>query len=719
MNLFKLKTQYIFVTVALILVMIAVSATTYIVLSQYQAEQLKQGLIDQNRQTFHNEISKRGDQIASYLGKALFDPLYDANLEEVKSLLKPIITLGEVEKVLVFDSEGIIFHDGTAELALFGSEFHDQDLAHDVLNNLSRFEVFTPDILVITTPIVSYRETIGGLHIELSLVKMQAEIEEVRTIVSQLNDESLNALFWSVGISTIILLFIGGTIAIAVSSSLTRPLQSLTQHAEELGAGNFNAIDTLKQINRADEVGDLALALTAMAEKIEQRTSEISHLAYHDALTSLPNRVKFIANVNEQVSIGPHHPFAIIFIDLDEFKLVNDNYGHALGDELLCNIAKRLTSFCSNYSTNSLHHACVSRIGGDEFLMLMPLTDAGVTIEDIAANIFTAVRAPLNIHQEELVIGGSLGIAIHPDGGTNADELIKNADIAMYCAKSSGKNTYKLFNHRMNDAVVKRARTERELRSALPHLEQFELWFQPLIDLSTDQMIGAEALVRWRHPEHGVILPNEFIDVAEETGLILPIGEWLITHLCQQLALWQPYIHREFHVALNLSCRQLYHQSLSSFFLGELSRFNIETSQVHLEITESMLFKDEGEAEKTLMALHTAGVMVWLDDFGTGYSSLSYLRRFQVNGFKIDRSFVENLVGDEKDQKLVQAMISMAKNLDLTVVAEGITRQEQITLLKRYGCDYGQGFFYSEALSASEFTCWLQEHNDSFLPHQG
>ncbi|WP_087025384.1 putative bifunctional diguanylate cyclase/phosphodiesterase [Thaumasiovibrio subtropicus] len=713
----RLKTQYLSVTLTLILLVTGLSASTYLYFSHHQAMDLKQSLIEQNQITFQREIKKRGEQIASYLSTALFDPLYHVNLEEVKSHLTPIITLGEVDSVIVFDSEGYIFHDGTDDLALFGQPFADQALAKRVLASLEAEQRFTASHLIITTPIVSYRSVLGGLHLELSLDKMQSEIAEVRSIVNRLNDESNQALFWSVCIAASTLFAIATLLAFGISTSLTRPLQNLARHAERLGSGRYTASETLAEVKRQDEIGELATALNAMAEKIELRTNEISFLAYHDTLTELPNRIKFTEHIQAISQQYPPPSFAVLFIDLDEFKRVNDNHGHELGDRLLCRVARRLSDYCETYAAGMPEEAMVARIGGDEFLMLLPLPEGAISITQAAEDLFKVIREPIQIKHDEFIIGGSIGIAIAPDAGQNADELIKNADIAMYCAKAAGKNTFRFFTQEMNEAVVKRAFIEKELRRALNDPTQFELWYQPLIDLSSGHMIGAEALVRWRHPDMGLIPPIDFIDVAEDTGMIVPIGEWLITHLCQQLAQWQPYIEGDFHVALNLSCKQLYHPNLSHYFLSELEHYQIPTALVHLEITESMLFRDEGEAEKTLMTFHEAGVQVWLDDFGTGYSSLSYLRRFQVSGFKIDRSFIMNLENDKKDQNLVQAMVAMAKNLDLKIVAEGIESKPQITLLKAWKCDFGQGYYYAKPLPANQFTRQLLTRDDSPIYH--
>nr|WP_086938020.1 EAL domain-containing protein [Thaumasiovibrio occultus] len=697
----KLRTRYMLVTSGLILVTILTSLSTYIYLSNTQSERLKTKLQQQSTHTYTSEIVKRGTQLSDYLSEALFDALYSYNLEATWYLLQPILTDGEISRAIVFDKHGNIFHDGTPEIASFGQPFPDQDVVRRVIENGEQLQDISRRRLYITTPIEVSGMIIGGVRLELSTARMAIDIAETTNIVERLHDKSTQALLTSAVVSTVVILAIAGGLVFAFSVSLVRPIQHLTRHAEKLGQGSFEHIGEIKQLNRDDEIGGLANAIAKMAESIQQRTQEISYMAYHDALTGLPNRHQVMRLIRTRISKYPDKPFAIMFIDIDDFKLINDNFGHGTGDVLLCTLAKRLTSLIKLLE---LDGAMVSRISGDEFLLLLPLEKEICSIETAAEHVLSLLATPMTIESEELITSGSVGIASYPASGNNSEDLIKNADIAMYCAKAQGKNTYCVFTHEMAESVIYRNQIEKEMRRALLTPEQFELWYQPQFDLITGELIGAEALVRWRHPERGIIPPMDFIDIAEKTGLIVPIGEWLIHSACEQLAKWRECLNDNFHVAVNLSCKQLYNSQLSNFICSQLAAHDIDTKHFHVEITESILMQNEAGAEKTLETLSKNGINVWLDDFGTGYSSLSYLRRFTVSGIKIDRSFISNMEEDKRDQNLVQALLQMTKELDLEVVAEGIENAVQAELLQQFECQTGQGYHFGRPMPAEEFT---------------
>ncbi|MGR5347118.1 EAL domain-containing protein [Vibrio mediterranei] len=708
----RLQGQYMLVTFALAVVMTLTSAGIHIWLSSAQSSRLLNELTIQNSKTFRAELSKRANQMSGYLSDALFDPLYMYNLSDARQLVKPIVQLGEVKRLIVFDNKGRIFHDGDESLQHLGEPFPFTKPMNNVLRYGSSIQSFGPHSLKVYRPIQAANEIIGGVYLELSLDKVEQDIDAMAALIKAIDRRTQEELYLGVALAAILLLTISAIIATLISRSWSRPLVKLTQQADAIGRGDFKRADSITEIHRDDEIGDLSKAVRSMATKLEQRTQKITHLAYHDALTELPNRTRFIQHLQSTIKSYPATSFSVLFLDLDEFKVINDNYGHDSGDFLLIRLAEKLST-CAREITNDHPLTMISRIGGDEFLMLIPHLKSTEDVDAVVKQIFDAVRSPILMENEELVVGGSIGVARYPHNGKTSEDLIKNADIAMYRAKADGKNTHKTFTPKMFKSVVHRANIERELRRSLSDLQQFELWFQPLVCLKTGRVIGAESLVRWRHPTLGLVSPLDFISIAEETAMILPLGQWLIESLCRQLQQWMPYFGPDFHASINISSKQLYRQNLLEMFAFYMEKYQVPARAIRMEITESLLLQDEDEAERTLKAIRASGIEVWLDDFGTGYSSLSYLRKFTVDGIKIDRSFIRDIITDPKDQQLVQAMVAMAKNLDLLVVAEGIETPEQAEKVEKFGCQVGQGYYFDKPMPVDDFVKRLINASES------
>lgn len=708
----RLQGQYMLVTFALAVVMTLTSAAVHLWLASNHSQRLLHELTVQNSKTFRTELSKRAEQMSSYLSKSMFDPLYMYNLEEAGYLLEPLLQMDELKSLVVFDSNGHVFHDGDPSLEMLGRNLPFPYDVSAVLSQGQRIHEFSDERLVIIRPIQVADEIIGGIFIEFSLDKVDRDIANMATLIESTNDRSQKALYLGVLGAAVLLLSCSAIMAAIISRHWSRPLVKLTEQAESIGRGDFKLAQAMSTVKRQDEIGNLTVAVQSMASKLEQRTQKISHLAYHDALTDLPNRTRFIQHLQGTIKSYPATSFSVLFIDLDEFKVINDNYGHDSGDFLLMRLAEKLST-CAREITNDHPLTMISRIGGDEFLMLIPHLKTTEDVDGLVKKIFLAVRSPILMENEELVVGGSIGIARYPQNGKTAEDLIKNADIAMYRAKADGKNTHKVFTPKMLKSVTHRANIERELRRSLADLQQFELWFQPLVCLKTGRIMGAESLVRWRHPVLGIIPPADFIPIAEETAMILPLGQWLIERLCFQIQQWMPYFAHDFHVSINISSKQLYRQNLVEMFAFYMEKYHVPARTIRMEITESLLLQDEDEAERTLKEIRASGIEVWLDDFGTGYSSLSYLRRFTVDGIKIDQSFVRDIITDSKDQQLVQAMVAMANNLDLLVVAEGIETEEQANTLSRIGCEIGQGYYFDKPMPVDDFVKKLINESES------
>ena len=427
----------------------------------------------------------------------------------------------------------------------------------------------------------------------------------------------------------------------------------------------------------------------------------MSYLAQHDSLTDLPNRILLNDRLAQAIALAHRHrhKLALLFLDVDRLKHINDSLGHAIGDRLLQSVAQRMLACVRSSDT-------VSRRGGDEFVILL----SELTHEQDAAvgadKILLALRAPHRIDQHDLHVTGSIGIATYPDDGTEAEILLKNADSAMYHAKENGRDHYQFFKPDMNVRAIERQSLESGLRHAIER-QQLVLHYQPKFNLETGAIIGVEALIRWHHPQHGLVPPAQFIPIAEESGLIVPIGRWVLREACRQARAWQDAGLPPTSMAINISAVELRAKDFVAGVRAILAETGLESHYLELELTETFLMQDSTSTAAVLEALKDMGVQLALDDFGTGYSSLTYLRRFPIDSLKIDQSFVRELTTDADDASIVSAMISMGKSLQMRVVAEGVQTSEQLAFLQECGCPEGQGYYFSRPVAAGEFALLL------------
>ena len=431
----------------------------------------------------------------------------------------------------------------------------------------------------------------------------------------------------------------------------------------------------------------------------EQRIRE---LADFDVLTGLPNR-RLLRDRFAQLLAGAERDksaIALIFLDLDHFKRVNDSLGHSVGDDLLCEVARRVDTVIRRVDT-------VARLGGDEFIFALPATHTAAATE-VARRLLEVFGKPFAVAGHELTVTGSLGISLFPQDGEDLETLLKNADAAMYKAKELGRNTFQFYNSAMNTATLERLLMESNLRRALIQ-EEFTLVYQPLVSLQSGLVIGVEALIRWQHPDLGMIMPDRFIHVAEETGLINQIGDWVLCEACRQAQRWVKAGLPPLIMAVNVAPVQFRQAGFVEVVAGALAASGLEASRLELEVTERTVMHDADINLGTLSALHRMGVELSLDDFGTGYSSLAYLKRFPVGKLKIDRSFINDLETDADDQAIASTIVSMGRNLRLTVLAEGVETIEQLALLRKMGCDMAQGYHFSRPLPAEQIADLLRQ----------
>ncbi len=454
-----------------------------------------------------------------------------------------------------------------------------------------------------------------------------------------------------------------------------------------------------------NEAGDIEGYLAIAADITERKAAEkrVEFLAHHDVLTALPNRLLVQDRFRQAAAYADREAkkVALVFFDLDHFKSINDSLGHSVGDALLVEIASRLKNTVRSIDT-------ISRQGGDEFLIVLSnLPDADI-IPAILSKYRNRLQEPFYIDENELPISMSIGVALYPDDGLDFDTLLKKADMAMYRAKDAGRNTYRFFDEQMNVEAMDQLRVRSGLRRALERGE-FVLHYEPQISLATGQILGAEALIRWRHPEQGLVHPAKFIHIAEESGLIVPIGEWVLKEACRQGMAWKGQGLANITIAVNLSVMQFRRGDLEKTVIHALEESGMDPNLLELELTESVLIQDVENVLNSMQELKALGVKLSIDDFGTGYSSLSYLKRLHVDKLKIDKSFVRDLVGDVDDRAIVNAIIQIARSLNLKTLAEGAENAEVCSVLKSMGCEECQGYYFSKPLAAADFMAYCLE----------
>ncbi len=460
------------------------------------------------------------------------------------------------------------------------------------------------------------------------------------------------------------------------------------------------------------------MGLICVAQDITERKQaeeQITRMAYFDSLTNLPNRKLFQDRLNLAILHSGRHErlLALLFLDLDDFKRINDIFGHSVGDQLLKEVAERLkqsvrkSDSLSRYFTEDDSNFTVARFGGDEFAVILPEIVNTEDAAKVARRILDAMAKPFYLDNHEVFVGASIGITICPFDGADSDTMLKNADSAMYHAKSQMKNNYQFYKQSMNEAAFHKLSLENSLRRALERNE-FLLYYQPQINLMTGQMVGMEALIRWQHPEKGMIPPAEFIPLAEETGLILPIGRWVLQTACLQNKAWQAAGLLPGCISVNLSSQQFKQQCIMGDITSALHDSGLDPKYLMLEITESIIMQNTDTVAAMLHDLNEMGVRASMDDFGTGYSSLNYLRRLPLFSIKIDRSFIKDIDTNPDDAIIAKAIIAMAHSLKLHVIAEGVETKEQMRFLQEIGCDEMQGHLLSRPIPAEDASRFLQ-----------
>lgn len=617
-------------------------------------------------------VTKEMKDTFSMASEGLAKALWEYNDGQITKTLKGLELLPFISTVTLLDSEGNTYTSGSK----------------DSIDPDSPQEKNLQSIIKYAAPLV-----IGS----------SADIKNIDQVVGYLtlygNDkdlfERLELGFWLLIINALIKTLAIWMVFIGVGYvMISRPLSALTKATEMLDLTSSEPLPIDIKVPRENELTVLASSFNQMSNRLFTIKNQLEHKGNYDGLTGLPNRQLFLDRLSQAIKLAHRtgHIVAVLFIDLDRFKEINDSLGHQIGDEVLKEVGLRLSKRIREIDT-------LSRLGGDEFTIILDSLQDKNSVVGIIEQMNEIMNKPIYVNKQPLYTTLSIGVAFYPEDADTPDRLLKNADAAMYKAKDEGRNTYQFYTKEMTSKALEHILMESNLRKALEHHE-FVVYYQAQVSASDNHIFGMEALVRWNHPELGMIPPNEFIPLAEKTGLIIPLGEEVFDIASKQIAKWMSDSSLHCRVAINLSVKQLQQQNIVSKLTEILAKNKCNPTWVELEVTEGYVMKSPELAIQTLQDFSNMGIEISIDDFGTGYSSLSYLKRLPINTLKIDQSFVRDLSVDEDDKAIVRSIISLSKAMNLEVIAEGVETVEQKEFLLKNGCNKMQGYLFSKPVPA-------------------
>ncbi len=644
-------------------------------------------------------LKRKGEVLVNNAIPGISAEIRNKNPEALQSKLHDLKKQHDVVYAIVFDNDGIILADA-AEGSSNGKPMLDPlaTAASAAVAGNKTVSQWNEKLLDISTPIILDGKRVGGLRIGMVLnAPSMSNATLLQPLKQNLNQSNDRHWRWLLA-TTAGMFFLGGILLYLLERHVIRPVRDLSLATDQMEQGRY--ADVNLSSSRQDEIGGLTRAFSRMSAGVARHDREIRRMAYTDSLTGLANRLAFREALEERLLTMQANSgeLALLFIDLDDFKRVNDTLGHEEGDEVLNQLALRVKSTLDEHG---LPGSQVARFSGDEFIVLFLKPEIRNSANELAEALLENIRKPLILNGSPLYLTASIGVTLFPFDANAAGVLLKNADIAMYQAKVAGKNCYRFYSRAMDQAVERRVQLEQDLRGAFERGEM-GLMYQPIYSLTDGRIVGAEALMRWQHPRLGMVPPVMFIDVAEQSGLIDMLGRHALVLACNDAAMWSSSDGTLPFVSVNVSSKQLRGGELIDVVETVLASSGLKPHQLHLELTETAILTDENQASVLLSRIRATGVKVWLDDFGTGFSGLSHLRRVPVDGVKIDRSFVTDLLRDPDDLALTTAIIAMAHSLGITVVAEGIETEGQYGVLRERGCDQGQGFWLGRPMLSQE-----------------
>ncbi len=634
-------------------------------------------------------------------------------LSDIEKILKSVRTTKYVKSVSAVDRDRTFFLDGDPITPTLLPTSNSADQTYTLENGKSSHSV-TDDTITVAEPLLRNGNVIGSVMISFENPKFSEVVWPI-----------LQSNFFSL----VPILGLGVILAGILVNQITGPLLRLATSAKQVADGD---LDCMMPIEGPNEIRQLGKAYSGMIGKLKQNIEQIYELAYVDRTTQLPNREFFRKELTRAIrrAIRQKVTGALLFVDLDGFKRVNDTHGHDAGDIILSQFSERLANVlraedliafkAMNAMDNeegesenaSKNKQMLARLGGDEFTVLLSEIREATDAATVSQRIIEAVSQPFDINGSKVTIGASIGIATFPQDGSDYQTILKSADMAMYQAKEEGKNTYRYFSSELNAEASRRMEIEQNLRIALEKGDELELYYQPKIHCATAMPKSAEALIRWKHPEKGMIQPLDFINVAEDCGLILPLGKWILQEACRQLKAFEDE-GINISIAVNISTAQFERLDLSDIVIAVLEETGANPANLELELTESMAMQNPDIALSHINILKKLGVRFAIDDFGTGYSNLSQLSRLPFDVFKIDRSFVDKLTkrDDEHGRVIVKTILGMANSLNYETVAEGVESISELEFLTEYGCTYAQGYYFARPMPSKEFNEWYKAWN--------
>ena len=655
------------------------------------------------RELARNELARRGRATAVHLARNLAGPMAEGDGLAVAGLARSARLEPDLKYIIIFDRNGAMVDAGDAG-GQHGKPMVDP-LAEAVLRSSDLALQWDGDLLDVSAAVMAGSGRVGGLRLGLELGRpTPSQLKLLEPIGEKLDEAGERNHHWTLALLAL-LAAMGGLAVYLIEWRILSPVRSLARTMAEDRPGQPTSLAGT-DMKRDDEIGELMRAFVRMREGIAKHDRDIRRMAYTDPLTGLANRLSFRELLDDRLLTlhASSGELALLFVDLDDFKRVNDTLGHEAGDEVLSQLSARLRLILERLGAQS---ADIARFGGDEFIVLYMAEDIRTASARMAEAIIEEIQRPLVLNGRQVFLGASIGITMFPFDAYHAGQLLKNADIAMYQAKVAGKNCYRFYSRAMDQAVERRVQLEQDLRGAWDRGE-LNVLYQPIYRLNGARITGAEALLRWNHPQLGMVPPSVFIEVAEQSGLIEALGRNVLERACTDAASWKSVAGERPFVSVNISPRQLRSGELPDVVGNALRSSGLRPEQLHLELTETAVLVDESQASTLLSRVRATGVKVWLDDFGTGFSGLSHLRRVPVDGVKIDRSFVADVLRDPDDLALTTAIIAMAHSLGITVVAEGIETEGQYQILLERGCDQGQGFWFGRPMEARDLAEKLQ-----------
>ena len=641
-------------------------------------------LVERQRQFLGEQSIAQASGLAKTLAANSASWVLSNDLEGLSEVLQSQASYPGLRYAMVVRPHGrVVAHTDREKAGLYLQD----ELSRSLLDGPALPKLLLADRKLVDTahPILANGELVGWARVGISQSAITTGLWEITRV---------GILY------TLVAILVGSVFAFLMARGLTQGLQRLVAVADGIREGRR---DMRADSARQDEIGQLGKNLNQMLDALAQRERDLSaaqadvqHLATRDTLTQLPNRLLLMDRLGQAILTAQreHHALALLVIDLDRFKTINDSLGHHIGDQLIQQVAGRLSNCIGAGDT-------LARLGGDEFVVVRSEIAQPGEAGHLAQRINEELSQPCWIEGHELNSSCSIGISCYPDDGNDAQTLLRNADTAMYHAKEGGRGDFEFFSSDMNRRAVQRLKLENELRNALLR-DEFRLLYQPQVDMRSGQVVGAESLIRWHHPEMGVVAPTDFIPVAEETGLIREIGAWVLREACRQQLRWCAAGLPPLRIAVNLSVRQV-EPGLVDLVSRVLSDTGLDARYLDLEITESLLMHNLNENIAVLRRVSACGAQISMDDFGTGYSSLSSLKLFPVQTLKIDRSFVRDLVDDQDDANIVRSIVAMAHSLGLRIIAEGVESEAQLGYLRELGCDEYQGYLFSRPMAAEAF----------------